>query len=64
MKRAPRASFAAATTDRHQASCHMRVRCGSRLRQSSLLPRPATGTTVATCGTTVVVRDSTVTLWA
>ncbi|VWD60170.1 hypothetical protein BLA50215_07242 [Burkholderia lata] len=32
--------------------------------QSFFLRRPLTKTTVATCGTTVVVRDSTVTLWA
>ncbi|WP_107311125.1 darcynin family protein [Burkholderia metallica] len=34
------------------------------VRESFFPPRPPEKTTVATCGTTVVVRDSTVTLWA
>ncbi|WP_174980760.1 darcynin family protein [Burkholderia lata] len=37
---------------------------GAAFAQSFFLRRPLTKTTVATCGTTVVVRDSTVTLWA
>ncbi|RSB89895.1 hypothetical protein EGT47_03270 [Burkholderia cenocepacia] len=32
--------------------------------QSFFPPQPQEKTTVATCGTTVVVRDATVTLWA
>ncbi|MBN3835211.1 darcynin [Burkholderia sp. Ac-20344] len=41
-----------------------RRRACAAFAQSFFLHRPPTRTTVATCGTTVVVRDSTVTLWA
>ncbi|MCA8272478.1 hypothetical protein LGN17_08125 [Burkholderia sp. AU30280] len=37
---------------------------GAAFAQSFFSSRPLTKTTVATCGTTVVVRDSTVTMWA
>ncbi|ONJ04070.1 hypothetical protein A8D95_08635 [Burkholderia cenocepacia] len=61
--RAPRNGDAASFTGRATHS----TRTGNASlahAQSFFPPQPQEKTTVATCGTTVVVRDATVTLWA
>ncbi|RBL66408.1 hypothetical protein C3E98_037720 [Pseudomonas sp. MWU13-2625] len=47
-----------------QVHARSRRDAGAAFLQSFFSWRPLTKTTVATCGTTVVVRDSTVTMWA